>query len=172
MAVDNRDARILEDAGISVKMKLSALWAALMFLYLYADVLSLYKPGQLDKAMNGQMGPFQVSQAVLLIASMLVIVPAFMVVLALSLTPRVNRWANIALGLAFTLVNINNLIGETWLYYLLFGILEILLTLLIVVSAWRWPQSAYTAEAKAANRIGSGGMHSSERVPAIEGRRS
>lgn len=137
-----RDARRWDDAKIHVKVRLSTFWAALMFLYIYADVLSLYKPGQLDEIMNGRMGPFQVSQAALLIASLLVILPALMVPLALTLKPIVNRWTNVALGLVFTIVNINNLIGETWIYYLLFGTLEIALTLLIVWYAWTWPRSA------------------------------
>jgi hypothetical protein len=50
----------------------------------------------------------------------------------------VNRWTNISLGILYTLVNIGNLIGETWAYYILFGIVEILMTLLIVRSAWKW----------------------------------
>lgn len=137
---------MLDDVKISVKAKLSALWAALMFLYVYADVLSFYKPGQLDEIANGRMGPFQVSQTALLAAAVLMIIPALMIVLALILTPVVNRWTNVVLGLVFTLVNINNLIGETWVFYLLFGVLEIALTLLIIVYAWKWPQAACAVE--------------------------
>jgi len=63
-----------------------------------------------------------------------------MVFLSLTLKPSANRWTNIALGALFTLVNVTNLIGETWVFYLLFGALEIVLTLLIVWYAWTWPQ--------------------------------
>src|SRR5688572_5655658 len=108
MVMATRDARILDDARINVKLRLSAFWAALMFLYVYADVLSLYKPGQLDEIANGRMGPFQVSQVALLAASVLMIIPALMIPLALALKPIVNRWTNVVLGLVFTLVNINN----------------------------------------------------------------
>ena len=136
----NTSARILEDVKMNVRLKLSALWAAMMFLYIYADVLSLFRPGQLDEITQGRMGPFQVSQGSLLIASIVVIIPALMVFLSLTLKPSVNRWTNITLGVLFTLVNISNLIGETWVFYLLFGALEIVLTLLIVRYAWTWPQ--------------------------------
>ncbi len=132
--------RMLEDVKTNVRLKLSALWAAMMFLYVYADVLWLYKPGQLDEISQGRMGPFQVSQGSLLAASIVVIVPALMVFLSLTLKPSANRWTNIALGALFTLVNVSNLIGETWVFYLLFGALEIVLTLLIVRYAWTWPQ--------------------------------
>ena len=32
-----------------VKMMLSALWVTLMFLYIYADILSMYRPGSWRK---------------------------------------------------------------------------------------------------------------------------
>lgn len=163
----NRETPMPEGARISVQTKLSALWTALMFLYVYADLLSLYKPGQLDEAMSGRMGPFQVSQTALLTASVLMIIPALMIVLTLTLPPRASRWTNVVLGVAFTLVNIINLIGVTWLYYLLFGILEILLTLAILAYAWRWPQAAPAVETPANE---GRGMRPDQRVQAVEGR--
>ncbi len=136
----NYGAGAFEDGKINVKLKLSALWAAIMFLYVYADVLSLFRPGQLAEMTQGMMGPLQVSQVSLLTASAIVIVPTLMIVLSLILKQPLNRWANITLGVLFTLVNISNLIGETWVYYLVFGTLEIVLTLLIIVYAWKWPK--------------------------------
>jgi len=84
------------------------------------------------------MGPFPVTQGSLLVAAILMIIPAVMVFLSLTLKPKVDRWANITLGVLYTVVNISNLIGETWTYYMLFGIVEIVLTLLIVWYAWKW----------------------------------
>ena len=49
-------------AKTPVQMKLSALWAALMFLYIYADFFSLYKPGQIEEVMAGRMGPLPITQ--------------------------------------------------------------------------------------------------------------
>lgn len=127
-----------EAAKAPVQMKLSALWAVLMFLYIYADHFSLFRPGQLEEMMGGRMGPFPVTQGSLLTAAILMLIPAVMVFLSLALKPRVGRWANIILGLLYTAVNISNLVGETWAYYLLFGIVELALTLLIAGYAWQW----------------------------------
>ena len=127
-----------EDVKIHVKMKLSALWVALMLLYIYADIFSLYRPGHIEKMMEGLMGPFPVTQGSLLVMSILMIIPAVMVSLSLTLKPKVNRWANIILGVLYTVVNISNLIGETWVYYIFSGVVEIALTLLIVWYAWKW----------------------------------
>ena len=134
----------MEDVRINVKMKLAALWIAMMLLYIYADILSLFRPGQIEEMIKGLMGPFPVTQVSLLVASILMIIPAVMVFLSLTLKPKVDRWANITLGVLYTFVNVGNLIGETWTYYLFFGIVEIVLTLLIVWYAWRWtnPESS------------------------------
>ena len=138
MNADKKTIGILETVKTDVKVKLSALWIAMMLLYIYADILSLFRPGQIEEIMKGLMGPVPVTQVSLLTASLLMIIPAVMVFLSITLKPSVNRWTNISLGILYTLVNISNLIGESWAYYILFGIVEILITLLIVRSAWRW----------------------------------
>jgi cbb3-type cytochrome oxidase subunit 3 len=127
-----------EDVKINVKMKLSALWVAMMLIYIYADILWLYKPGAIEKMMEEFMGPFPVTQGSLLSASILMMIPAVMVFLSLTLKHKVNRWVNIILGVLYTFVNIAKLIGETWAFYIFFGIVEIVLTLLIVGYAWKW----------------------------------
>jgi hypothetical protein len=132
----------IDHVQLGVRSKLSALWATLMFLYVYADVLSLYRPGEIDDIRAGKMGPVDASQGTLLVASVVVIVPALMVVLSLLLPSRINRWTNIAAGVVFTLVNIANVIGESWVYYWVFGILGILITSLIVRYAWASPEIA------------------------------
>jgi len=127
-----------QDLVINVKMKIAGLWAALMLLYLYADHFSLFRPGQMDEITSGRIGPFAVTQGSLFVFSVLMMIPAVMVFLSLILRPQVNRWTNIILGLVYTVVNISNLIGETWVYYISFGVVEIVLTLLIARYAWRW----------------------------------
>jgi hypothetical protein len=128
-----------EDVKISVKSKLSALWATLMLLYIYADIFSLFRPGSIAKMMAGQMGPFPVTQVSLLIVAILMAIPAVMVFLSLALKPNVNRWVNIIFGVLFIVVNISNLIGESWAYYISTGVVELLVTLLVVWTAARWP---------------------------------
>jgi hypothetical protein len=127
-----------EDVKINVKMKLSALWVALMLLYVYADILSLFKPGAIEQMMEGFMGPFPVTQGSLLSASILMMIPAVMVFLSLTLKSKLNRWVNVILGVLYTFVNIGNLMGEIWAFYIFFGIVEIVLTFLIVGFAWKW----------------------------------
>ena len=48
-----------------------------------------------------------------------------------------TRKLHVIIGVLFTLVNVGNLIGETWLYYLLYGAVEIGITAGIVFIAIR-----------------------------------
>ena len=130
----------LEETKISVKVKLSALWVTIMLLYIYADILSLFKPGQVGKMLDGFMGPFPATQASLLTAAIMMIIPAVMVFLSLALKSKINRWVNLVTGILYMLVSISNMIGETWAYYLLFGAVEIVCALLIISYAWKWPK--------------------------------
>jgi hypothetical protein len=129
----------LREDNVSTNIKLAGAWATLSALFIYADFLSLYRPGQIEEVARGVMGPVDVSQATLLFASLIVIIPALMIILSLLLPKRVNRSVNLLLAGLYTLVNISNLIGEGWAYYFLFGGLEIAVTVLILFMAWRWP---------------------------------
>jgi hypothetical protein len=133
-----------ENRRISTEVKLAAAWVALIAFYIYADFLSLYRPGQIDEVRDGVMGPFEVSQSTLLVASLIVMIPAVMIVLSLLLPAGLNRSVNLVLAVLYTLVNISNLVGEEWAYYYLFGIAEIAITVLIFLTAWRWPVRSVT----------------------------
>lgn len=123
---------------IDTRLKLAALWAAMMLAYVYGDILSLFRPGQLGEMMNGRMGPFPVTQGSLLTTAVLTLIPALMIFASVALRAGTIRWANIVLGVVYTLVNISNLIGENWAYYIFIGLAEIALTVLIVWHAWTW----------------------------------
>ena len=130
----------LLNRGQNVKIKLSTLWVTLMLLYIYADIFSLYRPGLVEKIIAGEMGPFPVTQISLLTASIMMIIPAVMVMLSLILKSRAGRWTNIIAGILYSVISLGNLIGETWIYYIAFGIIEIVITLIIVWYSWNWPK--------------------------------
>ena len=62
-----------------------------------------------------------------------------MVFFALILRPRVNRIANIALGIIYALTIIAGAIGE-WNYYILGSAIEVALLAAMVYYAWTWPK--------------------------------
>jgi hypothetical protein len=134
-----RTATALDDIRIHVKMKISALWASVMFCYIYADYFGLYKTGQLEAMMEGRFPNFApATQGVLVGTAILMAVPSIMVFLSLVLKPRPNRWVNIVLGVIYTLLVLITMRGA-WVFYIFFGVVEVVLTGLIVWYAWTWP---------------------------------
>ncbi len=132
----------LADVKIDVKIKLAGLWASLMFCYVYGDYFGLYKPGKLDNMLHGRMGPLgEVTQGVLLGTSIMMAIPALMVYLCLAMKPAASRWANIVLALAYAAIMVLTMRGGAWNFYLFYGVVEILLCLLIVGHAWKWPRA-------------------------------
>jgi hypothetical protein len=123
-----------------VQLKLSALWASVMLCYIYGDYFGLFVPGTLQAMFDGQMGSLgPTTQGVLLGTSALITFPALMVALSLLLPPAVNRWLNIVLGLAYTAIVVFFMAGGWWFYDAL-AIVEIILQLLVVWHAWKWPK--------------------------------
>lgn len=136
---DKHELRRLEDAPVPVRLKLSALWATVMFLYVYVDIFGFYEPGTIDDILVGRVWEFDISQGWALGALMLMTIPSLMVFLSLVLPAGVTRWANLVVGSLFVLVTIGNPVGETWAYYWLGAVVETALLLLVVRYAWTWP---------------------------------
>ena len=132
---------ILEDFKVPVRLKLSALWASLMFCYIYGDYFGLYVPEKLQGILAGD-GPIgAVSQETLVATSLLLAIPGLMVFLCLVLPPKLNRWFNIILGAFYIAVMALTMPGA-WSFYLLLGGIEIALGVATVWHAWSWPKRA------------------------------
>ena len=124
-----------EPAKVNVRMKISALWTALLFIFAYVDIFSFYRADVRADIEAGVMGPFTINQAVLLGTTVYVVIPSLMVFGALVLRPRVNRIVNIALGSVYALTIAVGAIGE-WNYYVLGSAIEVALLAAIGYYAW------------------------------------
>ncbi len=141
MNTNKGTASVLEDVKINVKHKLSALWVAAMFCYAYADIKAFYKPGFIGEVMAGKAAGMQISQVFLLSGALLMALPSVMVFLSLALKAKANRWANIIVGIFETgIILIMLFMPGVWAYLMFYGVVEIVLTSLIVWYAWKWPK--------------------------------
>ena len=131
----------LEPFNVNVRIKLSALWTSMLFVFAYVDLFSLYRPDFRSDLEAGEVGGFTVNQSFVLGTTIYVVVPSLMVFGALILRPRVNRIANIALAIVYALTIIASAIGE-WGYYILGSAIEVALLAAIVYYAWTWPKAA------------------------------
>jgi Family of unknown function (DUF6326) len=136
----NLPQRALEDIKVNVKLKLAALWASFMFLYIYVDYFALYMPGTIENILAGKAFVFDITQVFLLAVLALVTIPALMIFLSVALSAKVNRWTNIIVAAVYIPYMLFNLAGEAWMHMVFGAVVEVVLLALIIRYAWKWPK--------------------------------
>ncbi len=129
----------LEPSIVNVRVKVSALWTSMLFVFAYVDLFSLYRPDLRADLEAGEIGGFAVNQTFLLGTTAYVVIPSLMVFFTAILRPRVNRITNIALSTVYALTIIAGALDE-WNYYILGSAIEVALLAAIVYYAWTWPK--------------------------------
>lgn len=130
----------LEDIKINVKLKLAALWVSFMFLYIYVDYFHLYMPGSIKDILSGKMFVFDITQVTLLIGLISVTIPTLMIIFSVTLSARISRWTNIIVAAVYIPYTLFNLVGEAWIHMVWGATVEVILLLLIIRYAWKWPK--------------------------------
>ena len=130
----------LEDIKVSLKLKLAALWASLMFLYIYVDYFHLFMPGKIEDIQAGRVFEFGITQGFLLAALASMTIPALMIFLSVALPASVNRLTNIIIAALFIPYTLFNLAGEAWMHMVFGAVVEVVLLCLIIRYAWKWPR--------------------------------
>jgi hypothetical protein len=111
-----------------------------MFLYIYVDYFHLYMPGSIRDILAGKMFVFDITQVILLTGLASVTIPALMIFLSVAMSAKVNRWTNIIVAAVYIPYTLFNLAGEAWIHMVLGALVEIILLLLIIRYAWKWPK--------------------------------
>lgn len=145
MKTNQKSKQPLEDVRVNVKVKLTALWTAVMFLYAYADIQHLVlQPGSVDEILKGTIGGIQITPMFLFGAAVLMVIPSVMIYLSVALPARINRWTNLIVGSAYTLVTVITVFmpPRAWSYYYFYNVMEVVLTALVVWHAARWARVA------------------------------
>ena len=130
---------ILEDVRIGVRLKISALWIAMLFLFAYGDIFGFFRTGLIEEVIEGAVSGVEITQVFLFGVSVYIAIASAMVFLSLVLRPRVNRRVNIVLPILYIVSIAISSIGETWAYYYFMSAAESALLALIVWYAWTWP---------------------------------
>jgi hypothetical protein len=128
-----------EPATVNVRTKISALWTSMLFVFAYVDLFGLYRPDFRANLEAAQVGGFSVNQSFLLGTTAYVVIPSLMVFSTLVLQPRLNRIANIALGIVYVVTIVIGAVGE-WGYYILGSVVEVAILAAVVYYAWTWPR--------------------------------
>jgi len=117
-----------------VKIILSALWVATMLTYLWGDVLRIYA----GDFKAGEIMGKKVTQGMWLGMAILMLLPVVMVVLSLTLTYPVNRWANIIVAIFWFGFNLIGLPTYPSAYDKFLLIVSMGFNVLTVWYAWNW----------------------------------
>jgi hypothetical protein len=120
----------LEDVKVSVKMVLSALWAAHFLLWTFGDMLALLQ--ETSESVDDEL--------LLFVAVPLAMIQTSMILFSLVGKPKVMRWANIIAGLVFILFDLGYLSEANVGWEFLLGIAYLLVAVLIIFYAWKWPK--------------------------------
>jgi hypothetical protein len=137
MSSINSTKTVFEDFQINVKLKISALWIAVMFCYVYGDYIQIYVPGILAKAM--EVKATTETQLQFFAVALLMAIPSVMIFFTLVVKPKINRWLNIILSTLYIIMLIATNLTETWVFYLFLTAIEVLISVAIVWYAWNWP---------------------------------
>ena len=135
---------LVEDARVGVRLKISALWVVLLFLYAYGDIFGFFKPGQIEDVVSGEISGIDITEGFLFAISVYVAVASVMIFLTLVLRPAAARWSNIVLAILYVATIVAAALGESAYYWFLSAV-EIATLLLVVRYAWTWPRGEATS---------------------------
>jgi hypothetical protein len=130
-----------EPARVNVRIKITALWTAMLFVFVYVDLYRYYRADFRAEVEAGELGPFAISQGTLVGTTVYVLLPILMVFATLVLRPAISRVANIALSVLYAVTIVAGAVGE-WYYYVLGSVVEVAMLAGIAYYAWTWPRVA------------------------------
>jgi hypothetical protein len=117
-----------------VRIILAGLWVALMLTYLLGDVMRIFA----GDFVAGEMGGMKATQGMFMVAAILMVVPAVMVFLSLTLGQPIVRWLTIILAIFFFGFNLFGLPGYPGAYDKFLIIVGLAFNVLTVWYAWNW----------------------------------
>jgi Family of unknown function (DUF6326) len=120
-----------------VHIRLAAIWVALMLTYLLGDVLRIFagdfKPGEI--------GGVRGTPAIWLGAAVLLLIPIVMVVVSVTLSGPLVRWAHIIAAIGLFVLNLVGLPTYPGLYDRFLIVVGLAFNVLTVWTAWSWDPS-------------------------------
>lgn len=122
----------------------AVLWMAVAFCLAFGAILGLFKQGYIQGLIDGEIDGIKITQNVLLGNAVIMMVPAFMGFLSLSLQYPSIRWLNLIVCSMYVLLILMtygyyfsyNI--QTWNYYNILKTMEIALYALLIWYNWKW----------------------------------
>ena len=130
---------IQEKTNLDIKALLSTLWLFGLLNVIFRDIHELFRPGFLAEIMTGTVNGVAMTEGLLLQAGIMLEILIVMIPLSRILPYKLNRWANIIVGvlaIAYVIGSGVNDLDDTF-----FAAVEVVTLAVIVWLAWKWPKS-------------------------------
>ena len=136
-----KNTKNYDEQPVNTRIKIAGLWASMLFVFAYVDIFGLFRKDVLENALAGKVFTFEVNQMFLLLTTVYILIPCIMLVLTLVLKAKTSRMLNIVISSVYILTIIGGVVGESWLYYIVGSVVEVLLLATIVLFAVKWPKT-------------------------------
>lgn len=127
---DKGSVPVLEDIKPNTRMILAGFWIAQFLLWTFGDMVGLLQ--DLNDPISNELLAF--------VAAPLALTQAGMIILSLSGPVKLARWSNLVVLPVFILFNIGYLSEGKYGWQFLLGAGYILVNILIMIYAWKWPR--------------------------------
>lgn len=127
-----------------VKIKLAALWLSRILTGFLGDILRFFQTETIESILTGNLEVgFQMTNGVLLLMTIVIGIPIYMIFPSLVLKYKANRRLNLIVGSFMVLFDIFFLILSIFMFApiafeILLGIIYLIFTSFVVRYAWKW----------------------------------
>jgi hypothetical protein len=126
---------------VDTRLKISALWIAMLFIFAYVDLFSLYRSDVRADLDAGRLFAFDVSETFLFFTTLYIVLPSLMIYLTLVMPRGISRVVNIVLAAGYAITIVGSAVGE-WGYFVVGSAAEVVLLGAVVYHAWTWREPA------------------------------
>jgi hypothetical protein len=113
----------------------------MLFVFAYVDIFAFLRADVINGALGGNVAGagVDINQSFLTLTTLYILAPSLMVTFSLMAPARINRPINLIVSVVYAMSVVAAAIGETWVYYIIGSVIEVLLLLTIAAIAWFWP---------------------------------
>ena len=137
--------RARDDRKVNAKVVLSGLWVSMLFVFAYVDIFGFWRSDVINGALDGKVpgAGFDINQGFLTLTTLYILIPSLMVSFCLIAPTKFNRPTNLVVSTLYAVSVVASVVGETWAYYILGSVVEVVLLLAIAGIAWFWPTTSH-----------------------------
>jgi hypothetical protein len=130
----------LDEQPVNTRIKIAGLWTSMLFVFAYVDIFGFFRKDVLENALAGKVYAFEADQMFFILTTLYILIPCIVLYLTLSIRAKHARLINLIVSPLYILTIMGAMVDETWMYFIIGSIVEIILLIAIFFLARKWPQ--------------------------------